>query len=39
MLLYGYEQFNLEILEYCDKNIIIEPEQYYIDLLRPKTRI
>jgi hypothetical protein len=35
----GYENFTLEILEYCDKSIIIEREQYYIDLLKPEYNI
>lgn len=36
LLLYGYGAFDLEILEYCDKQYIIEREQYYIDLLKPE---
>jgi hypothetical protein len=35
----GYESFTLEILEYCDKNNIIEREQYYIDLIKPEYNI
>jgi excinuclease UvrABC nuclease subunit len=35
----GYENFTLEILEYCNKNILIEREQYYIDLLKPEYNI
>lgn len=35
ILKYGHENFTLEILEYCDKNLIIEREQYYLDLLKP----
>jgi hypothetical protein len=35
----GYGSFNLEILEYCDKKIIIEREQHYIDLLKPEYNI
>ena len=31
----GYESFNLEILEYCDKNIRVR-EQYYIDIIKPE---
>lgn len=27
--------FNLEFLEYCDKNSVIDKEQKYIDLLKP----
>jgi len=33
LLKYGYSQFKLEILEYCDKDIIISRKQYYLDLL------
>lgn len=34
---YGHSNFKLEILEYCEPNrlIILEREQYYIDLLKP----
>jgi hypothetical protein len=35
----GYGSFILEILEYCDKNILIEREQYYIDLIKPEYNI
>lgn len=35
----GYNNFSIEILEYCDVNIILEREQYYIDLLKPKYNI
>lgn len=35
ILKYGHENFTLEILEYCDKNLTIEREQYYFDLLKP----
>jgi hypothetical protein len=35
----GYGSFTLEILEYCDKSIIIEREQHYIDLLKPEYNI
>ncbi len=31
--------FNLDILEYCESNIIIEREQHYLDLLKPKYNI
>jgi len=35
---YGHSNFKLEILEYCEPNrlIILEREQYYIDLLKPE---
>ncbi len=39
LLKYGYSKFKLEILEYCDSSIIIEREQYYIDLLKPEYNI
>lgn len=37
LLKYGYSNFSLEILEYCDpdKKVLINREQYYIDLLEP----
>jgi group I intron endonuclease len=35
ILKYGYENFTLEILEYCDKDKTIQREQYYMDLLKP----
>jgi len=36
LLEYGYESFTLEILEYCNKNNLIEREQYYIDLYKAR---
>jgi hypothetical protein len=33
---YGYESFNLEILEYCDPSQCIAREDYYLELLEPK---
>ena len=38
LLKYGYSIFSLDILEYCDINVLIEREQYYIDL-KPKYNI
>jgi hypothetical protein len=35
----GYGSFTLEILEYCNKNNLIEREQYYIDLIQPEYNI
>ena len=32
---YGFNNFSFEILEYCDKNILLEREQYYLNLLKP----
>lgn len=39
ILKYGYANFKLEILEYCDKKIVLDREQYYIDLLKPEYNI
>jgi len=37
----AHSNFKLEILEYCeaDRLIILEREQYYIDLLKPEYNI
>jgi group I intron endonuclease len=32
---YGYKNFTLDILEYCDSKVLLEREQYYIDNLKP----
>lgn len=39
LLKYGYSNFSLDILEYCEINVLIEREQYYFDLLKPKYNI
>ena len=39
LLKYGYSNFSLEILEYCDSSNLIEREQFYMDLLRPEYNI
>lgn len=36
---YGFSSFSFEILEYCDKNIVLEREQYYLGLLGPDYNI
>lgn len=36
---YGYSNFSLEILEFCEADILIKREQYYIDLLKPEYNI
>lgn len=36
---YGYSDFKLEILEYCDRVKCTEREQYYMDLLKPEYNI
>jgi group I intron endonuclease len=33
---YGFANFSLKILEFCDKHSVLEREQYYMDLLKPK---
>jgi len=39
LLKYGYSNFKLDILEYCDSSVLIEKEQYYLDKLNPKYNI
>jgi NUMOD1 domain len=39
LLKYGYSNFQLEILEYCEPSNCIEREQYYIDLFKPEYNI
>ena len=39
LLKYGYSNFQLEILEYCESSEVILREQYYIDLLKPEYNI
>ena len=39
ILKHGYSKFSLDILEYCDRDILISREQYYIDLLKPEYNI
>jgi hypothetical protein len=36
LLKYGYFNFSLHILEYCDESILLKREQYYLDLLKPE---
>ena len=36
---YKMNEFILEILEYCEPDIIIEREQFYIDILQPEYNI
>jgi len=35
----GYSNFKLEILEYCELDVILKREQYYIDLFNPEYNI
>jgi len=39
ILKHGYDNFKLEILEYCDPNIVLAREQYFIDLLKPEYNV
>jgi group I intron endonuclease len=39
LLKYGYENFRLEILEYCRADELIMREQYYLDLFKPEYNI
>ena len=36
LLKYGYAGFSLEILEYCDTNILIARCLYYVDCIKPE---
>lgn len=39
LLKYGYENFSLDILEYCNKENVISREQYYIDFFKSEYNI
>lgn len=39
ILKYGHSNFSLDILEYCDKSVLIEREQFYLNLLNPEYNI
>lgn len=39
LLKFGYSNFSLEILEYCNPSKCIKREQYYLDLLKPEYNI
>jgi len=39
LLKYGYSQFKLEILEYCDRKELAKKEQYYMDLISPEYNV
>ncbi|PQE22330.1 GIY-YIG endonuclease (mitochondrion) protein [Rutstroemia sp. NJR-2017a BBW] len=36
LLKYGYSQFTVEIIEYCDRSNVLLREQYYLDLFKPE---
>ena len=39
LLKYGYSQFKLEIIEYCEIKDLVSREQFYIDFLSPEYNI
>lgn len=39
LLKHSYSKFSLDILEYCEPNLLIKREQYYIDSLKPEYNI
>ena len=39
LLKYGYSNFSLDILEYCELDVLIKREEYYINLLKPEYNI
>lgn len=39
LLKYNYNKFDIEILEYCQSNLLTVREQYYFDLLKPEYNI
>lgn len=39
LLKYGYKNFSLDILEYCEPSQLIKREQFYLDLLKPEYNI
>jgi len=36
LIKYGYSNFSLEIIEYCESKDVLNREQYYLDLLHPE---
>jgi len=39
LLKHGHDNFSLDILEYCEIDLLVEREQYYLDLLKPNYNI
>jgi group I intron endonuclease len=39
LLKYGYNNFSLDILEYCEPSLLMKREQYYLDRLKPEYNI
>jgi group I intron endonuclease len=38
LIKYGFSNFSLEILEYCDKSVLLKREQHYMDILKPNLK-
>lgn len=39
LVVYGYINFKLDILEYCEPSVLLEREQCYLDTLKPEYNI
>lgn len=39
LLKYGYNNFSLDIIEYCEPSVLINREQHYLDNLKPEYNI
>jgi group I intron endonuclease len=39
LIKFGYSNFSLEILEYCEPDVRFEKEKYYLKLLKPEYNI
>jgi len=39
LLKYDYNNYTLDVLEYCEPNMLIRREQHYIDMLKPEYNI
>lgn len=39
LVVYGFINFKLDILEYCEPSVLLEREQYYLDTLKPEYNI
>jgi group I intron endonuclease len=39
LIKYGYSNFKVEILEFCNKDEVLAREQHYLDLLKPEYNI
>jgi group I intron endonuclease len=39
LLIHGYSNFKLEILEYCNPKDLVKREQRYIDILTPEYNV